>query len=100
VVNLLLNGREAMTDGGVLRVETARDGDFARITVSDAGPGIPRDKIEDVFNPFFTTKPRGVGLGLAMVSKFVDSHGGTIAVESEPGKGSIFRIFLPLDSDE
>ena len=100
VVNLLLNGREAMTDGGVLRVETAREDGFARITITDGGHGIPHDKIEDVFNPFFTTKPRGVGLGLAMVSKFVDSHGGAITVESEPGKGASFRILLPLDSEE
>ena len=100
VVNLLLNGREAMADGGVLRVHTSADGGFARIVVSDDGPGIPAEKLEDVFNPFFTTKPRGVGLGLAMVSKFVDSHGGTITVDSEPGKGASFRILLPLDSDE
>ena len=100
VVNLLLNGREAMSDGGVLRVQTSADGGFARIVVSDDGPGIPAEKLEDVFNPFFTTKPRGVGLGLAMVSKFVDSHGGTITVDSEPGKGASFRILLPLDSDE
>ena len=100
VVNLLLNGREAMSDGGVLRVQTSADNGFARIVISDDGPGIPPEKLEDVFNPFFTTKPRGVGLGLAMVSKFVDSHGGTITVESEPGKGASFRILLPLDSDE
>jgi signal transduction histidine kinase len=100
VVNLLLNGREAMSDGGVLRVQTSADDGFARIVVADDGSGIPREKLEDVFNPFFTTKPRGVGLGLAMVSKFIDSHGGTITVDSEPGKGASFRILLPLDSDE
>lgn len=100
VVNLLLNGREAMSDGGVLRVETGTEGGFARIVVTDSGSGIPPEKIEDVFNPFFTTKPRGVGLGLAMVSKFIDSHGGAITVESEPGEGARFRILLPLDTDE
>ncbi|MCB1019663.1 MAG: hypothetical protein KDC27_07020 [Acidobacteria bacterium] len=100
VLNLLLNGREAMTDGGVLRIQTAAEDGFARITVSDDGSGIPPEKLEDVFNPFFTTKPRGVGLGLAMVSKFIDSHGGTITVESQPGHGATFRILLPLDTDE
>ncbi|MEZ5362945.1 MAG: ATP-binding protein [Bryobacterales bacterium] len=100
VLNLLLNGREAMTDGGVLRIQTAAEDGFARITVSDDGSGIPPEKLEDVFNPFFTTKPRGVGLGLAMVSKFIDSHGGTITVESQPGQGATFRILLPLDTDE
>jgi len=89
-----------MTQGGVLRVETGTENGFARILVTDSGPGIAPDKIEDVFNPFFTTKPTGVGLGLAMVSKFVDSHGGTITVESEPADGARFRILLPLDSEE
>ena len=100
VMNLLLNGREAVGAGGVLRVETAVEDGFARILVIDSGPGIPPEKLEDVFNPFFTTKPHGVGLGLAMVSKFIDSHGGTITVESEPGQGARFRILLPLDSEE
>ena len=106
VFNLLLNAREALDDGGgVIRVTTAREdgaaeGGYAAITVADDGPGIPADKLEDVFNPFFTTKPRGVGLGLAMVSKFVDSHGGTISVESEPGKGATFRVLLPIQQDE
>ena len=54
-------------------------------------------QIKDIFNPFFTTKPEGVGLGLAIVAKIVDEHGGKIAVESEPGKGSIFCVSLPMD---
>jgi len=99
VLNLLLNAREAMLEGGVLRIETAQEGGFARIEVSDEGSGIESDKIEDVFNPFFTTKPHGVGLGLAMVSKFVDSHGGTIAVENGPSGGAVFRILLPMDKE-
>ena len=53
--------------------------------------------MKDIFNPFFTTKPEGVGLGLAIVAKIVDEHGGKIAVESEPGKGSIFCVSLPMD---
>ncbi len=100
VHNLLLNARDAMPDGGRMRVETARDGDKALITVADTGSGIPADKVEDIFNPFFTTKAHGVGLGLAMVSKFIDSHGGQISVESEEGNGTTFRIVLPITKDE
>src|SRR5690606_11896914 len=84
IYNLLLNAREAMESGGTIRVSTAREGDSVSITVTDEGPGVPADKLEDVFNPFYTTKPTGVGLGLAMVSKFVDSHGGAITIENNP----------------
>ena len=66
----------------------------------DRGCGIPAEKLETVFNPFVTSKQEGVGLGLAIVSKIVDGHGGRIAVESEAGKGSTFRVYLPLKSAE
>ena len=59
--------------------------------------GIDPKQLDTIFNPFFTTKPQGVGLGLAIVSKIVDEHGGKIAVESETGKGSVFRVFLPME---
>ena len=63
----------------------------------DRGVGIDPAQRDSIFNPFFTTKPQGVGLGLAIVSKIVDEHGGKIAVESEPGKGSIFCVLLPME---
>ncbi len=66
------------------------------IAVIDRGSGIDEKNIEAIFNPFFTTKSNGVGLGLAIVSKIVDEHGGTIAVGSEKGKGSVFRTYLKL----
>jgi signal transduction histidine kinase len=66
------------------------------VSVIDQGCGIPPNQIETIFNPFVTTKQDGVGLGLAIVSKIVDGHGGKISVESEPGKGSTFRVRLPL----
>ena len=68
------------------------------ISVIDRGSGIEPDQLENIFNPFFTTKKEGVGLGLAIVSKIVDVHGGKIAVESQPGKGSIFRMSPAGDS--
>ena len=63
----------------------------------DRGAGIEPNPLETIFYPFFTTKPEGVGLGLAIVSKIVDEHGGKIAVESEPGKGSIYCVSLPMN---
>jgi signal transduction histidine kinase len=94
--NLLLNAAQATPAGGAITVKTRLLGDTAEISVIDRGAGIdPKDR-ESIFNPFFTTKPEGVGLGLAIVSKIVDEHGGKITVESEPGKGSIFRVYLPV----
>lgn len=98
ILNLLLNARDAMPDGGVISVETGADNRNAWLEIRDEGCGIPAESLEDIFNPFFTTKADGVGLGLAMVSKFVDSHGGRVLVASEPGKGTTFRILLPLDA--
>ncbi len=95
VFNLLLNAYEAMPEGGTLRVETRRRGPYAHLEIADSGEGIPDEQLEDIFNPFFTTKAHGVGLGLAMVSKFVDSHDGTISVTSRPGQGSTFLVQLP-----
>ena len=66
------------------------------ISVIDRGCGIPPDRIETIFNPFVTSKQGGGGLGLAIVTRIIDGHGGRMTVESEPGKGSAFRIYLPL----
>ena len=94
--NLLLNAAQATPAGGAITVKTRLAGDAAEISVIDRGAGIePKDR-ESIFNPFFTTKPEGVGLGLAIVSKIVDDHGGKMAVESEPRKGSVFRVYLPI----
>jgi signal transduction histidine kinase len=94
--NLILNAAQATKTGGAVTVKTRADSETAEISVIDRGSGIEPKHLESIFNPFFTTKPQGVGLGLAIVSKIVDEHGGKIAVESEPGKGSIFRVLLPM----
>ncbi len=97
--NLVLNAAQASPPHGSITVKTRQIGDMVEIAVIDRGSGInPRDK-ESIFNPFFTTKSSGVGLGLAIVSKIVDEHGGTIAVESEAGKGSVFRVYVPFRED-
>jgi signal transduction histidine kinase len=97
--NLALNAYEAMvTGGGKLRVAAVPSPDGKRgveITFQDTGPGIPAALREQIFNPFFTTKETGVGLGLSIVSKIVDDHRGWIRVTSEPGKGACFHVFLP-----
>ena len=97
--NLALNAYEAMgPDGGKLRVAAVPSSDGKRgveITFQDTGPGIPAELREQIFNPFFTTKETGVGLGLSIVSKIVDDHRGWIRVTSEPGKGACFQVFLP-----
>jgi signal transduction histidine kinase len=94
--NLLLNAAQATAAGGAITIKTRDAGKTAQISVIDRGSGIAREHLESIFNPFFTTKAAGVGLGLAIVSKILDEHGGTISVESEPGHGSVFRVFLPL----
>jgi signal transduction histidine kinase len=101
IYNLILNAAQASPPEGTVTVKTRQvagdaEGDTVEIDVIDRGSGIaPKDR-ESIFNPFFTTKSSGVGLGLAIVSKIVDEHGGRILVESEPGAGSVFRVFLPF----
>ncbi len=93
--NLMLNGAQAMPEGGAIRVATRLLDGTIETAVTDMGTGIPEENLESIFNPFFTTKPDGVGLGLAIVSKIVDDHGGKISVWSRPGQGTTFRVCLP-----
>ena len=87
---------QATPAGGAVTVKTRTAGSTVELSVIDRGNGIASEHLESIFNPFFTTKSDGVGLGLAIVFKIVDEHGGTISVESEPGHGSTFRMFLPV----
>ncbi|MGE5569676.1 MAG: two-component system sensor histidine kinase NtrB [Rhodospirillales bacterium] len=96
VYNLLLNAAQATPPGGAVTIKTRLVDGMVEISVIDRGRGVDPAHIENIFNPFFTTKKDGIGLGLAIVSKIVDLHGGKITVESDPGKGSVFRVFLPL----
>jgi two-component system, NtrC family, sensor histidine kinase HydH len=94
--NLLQNAAQASPADAGLTVRTRRlDGNSVEVAVIDRGAGIAAANLENIFNPFFTTKTDGVGLGLAIVSKIVDEHGGRILVESDPGNGTIFRVILP-----
>jgi len=98
VLNLLSNAEQASPVGGVVTVKTQRAKDGVWISVIDRGTGIEAKNLESIFNPFFTTKAEGVGLGLAVVSKIVEEHGGEISVDSTPGEGSVFLIRLPMES--
>jgi len=93
--NLIMNAVQASSGGGAVTVKTRAAPGGVEIAVIDRGSGIEPSHRENIFNPFFTTKPEGVGLGLAIVSKIVDQHGGKMAVESEPGQGSVFRVLIP-----
>jgi signal transduction histidine kinase len=102
--NLLLNACEAMGEqGGELRIrmhpavasDHEHEADEVMVEIEDSGPGVPPDLKEQIFNPFFTTKKTGVGLGLAIVSKIVDAHGGTLTLAGSPGQGACFRMTFP-----
>ena len=94
--NLIQNAAQASPPEAAITVKTREANGGVEVAVIDRGAGIDPQHVESIFNPFFTTKKEGVGLGLAIVSKIVDEHNGKIAVESEPGQGSVFRVFLPL----
>jgi PAS domain S-box-containing protein len=111
VDNLIINAQQAMPVGGTIEL-TARNvtlaekehpllanGNYVRISVKDTGVGIPKELISKIFDPFFTTKAMGHGLGLATCHSIVHRHGGCIDVESEPGKGSIFKVYLPATTE-
>jgi two-component system sensor histidine kinase HydH len=94
--NLVRNAAEAAGEGGTLRISVAagREG-RTEIGFADNGPGIPDDVIPHLFRPFHTTKTSGTGLGLALVHRIVESHGGSIRVEGRPGRGAVFTLELP-----
>jgi CheY-like chemotaxis protein len=113
LINLIVNARDALTSGGRICVDTAlvevreevvqgsvtlTPGSYGLVTVADNGVGMEMETLNRIFVPFFTTKGegKGTGLGLAIVFGIVSNHGGHISVESEPGHGSAFRIYLPI----
>lgn len=97
LVNLIKNAMQAMTTGGTLTLQTGEGAEGVWVCVSDTGGGIPQDQLNRIFEPFFTTKKKGSGLGLMIVQRIVRAHGGRIELESEIGRGTTFRIWLPLD---
>lgn len=96
LVNLMLNGIDAMDGDGSLSVRTQRNGDRVSIAVSDSGPGIPPEIRSHIFRPFFTTKHQGTGLGLSISHKIITRHGGTLRVEDTPAGGATFVVVLQV----
>ncbi len=98
LLNLLLNAAQAMEGRGKIKVVVEKEGSRARLSVMDDGPGIAREDLERIFDPFYTTHDSGTGLGLALVHRTVEAHDGIIDVRSEKGAGSCFTIELPADN--
>jgi PAS domain S-box-containing protein len=95
LVNLIKNAMQAMARGGTLTLQTGESSDGVWVSVADTGGGIPQEQIARIFEPFYTTKKKGSGLGLMIVQRIVRAHGGKIEVESRVGQGTTFRIWLP-----
>ena len=96
LMNLVLNAQQAMGTGGTITLRVAREDPFGTIDLTDTGPGIPPEKLARIFKPFQSTKKEGHGIGLALVKRFVDNFGGSVTVDSEPGRGTTFHLKLPL----
>ena len=95
-MNLAKNAMQAMTKGGTLTLQTGETPEAVWVSVSDTGGGIPEEQINRIFEPFYTTKKSGTGLGLMIVQRIVRTHGGRIELESHVGRGTTFRLWLPL----
>ena len=100
VWNLLLNAAQAMPGGGLIRVGLQHVGDRVRLMVSDEGVGIPSGDLEKVFDPFYSKRVGGTGLGLATVERVAREHGGKVWVQSSEGKGTTFALWLPVQQGQ
>jgi len=98
-INLILNAMDAMPNGGILSIETRRSGESLEIIFQDEGTGIPLDKQSNIFEPFFSTKDGGTGLGLTVSYNIVTAHGGTLEIIPGRGSGACFRINLPIGGE-
>ena len=98
LMNLILNAAHASRDGAAIEVEAVDRADRLRLIVKDRGAGMPEDVRKKALEPFFTTKAKGTGLGLAICRRITESHGGTIAIESQPGRGTTVTVELPRDT--
>jgi two-component system CheB/CheR fusion protein len=98
--NLILNAVQAMPEGGKLTIQTTKQDDSAKLIVRDTGVGIPKENMPKLFTPLFSTKAKGIGLGLVICRQIVESHDGNITVESRVGEGSTFTVKLPIRTEK
>ena len=95
-INIMKNGMQAMSRGGTLRIETRSLKDRVEVIISDSGSGIPPEQMEKVFNYYYTTKEKGVGLGLPIAHRIIEAHGGQLGIESQVGSGTKVTVILPV----
>jgi signal transduction histidine kinase len=98
--NLITNAFQAMVAGGLLKISSSKSDGFIKVQVQDSGTGISPEALENIFDPLFTTKSKGVGLGLTIVKTFVEKHNGLVEVSSEVEKGTTFTVKLPIIQEE
>jgi signal transduction histidine kinase len=101
ILNLLLNAVQAMPKRGhlILKGQISENGRFIKLSIRDSGVGIPGEEMGKLFDPFFSTKEGGIGLGLSIAHRIIDQHHGKIEVESAPGKGTLFTVWLPIHNE-
>jgi signal transduction histidine kinase len=100
LMNLILNAIEAMPEGGVLNVAIDRTDEMLRLEITDTGRGIAEEEVKKIFEPFYTTKAQGLGLGMPYAKKIIDQHGGTMSLNSRPGEGATISVTLPTAPKE
>jgi two-component system, NtrC family, sensor kinase len=96
LLNLILNGLQSMPQGGSLTLEAKVSRGNMIVTVADTGEGVPQETLSRIFEPYFTTKTKGAGLGLTIARRIVEAHQGTLTVDTTSGQGTRFRIAVPM----
>jgi two-component system sensor histidine kinase HydH len=100
LMNIVINGVQAISGGGTVKVSAAKAGEHLLLRVQDTGPGILPNELGEIFDPYFTTKPEGSGLGLWIAQQIAVAHGGELRAENAPGGGAVFLLTLPLTRKE
>jgi signal transduction histidine kinase len=95
LINLILNSVQAIEDRGTVKIGYGKSDHTSYISVSDDGKGVQQEELDKIFEPYYSTKKLGIGLGLTITKRLVDEHGGTIAMESDPGKSTVVTITVP-----